>query len=250
MRGNSQSVIPLTYVVKRLIIANVAIWFVLVLIVQNFMLSSPLIFDWFGFIPFKFYTDFWLWQPITYMFLHSPNVFHVLFNMLLLWWLGAELENHWGRKYFLFYYLACGIGASLIYLISVLVYYFVTGDMNPLQAPVVGASGAIFGLILAYGVIFGERTVFFLMVFPMKARHFVMIIAGVELMNLLSQGFSSQVANMAHLGGIIMGFLLLRVGPRIRELFLRRQTHARGRKLKLVVDNDSLKSDKNPKYWN
>lgn len=251
MRGQFQQVVPVTHVVKRLMIINGVIWFALVLILQNFFLSSPLIFEWFGFIPIRFFKDFWVWQPLTYMFIHSENVFHVLFNMLLLWWLGAELEVYWGRRYFLIYYLACGIGAALIYLLCVLVYYFATGQVTPLAAPVVGASGAIFGLILAYGMIFGERIVYFLMVFPMKARHFVMIIGGVELMNLLSQGFSTQVANLAHLGGLVTGWLLLKVGPRIQELRLRRQTRAHGRRLKLVVDNDAEKnSSGGPRYWN
>jgi membrane associated rhomboid family serine protease len=260
MRGSSfQSVVPVTYIVKRLMIINAVLWVGLVLIVQNFFMSQPYFFDWFGFTPIKFFEQFWLWQPLTYMFFHSPNVFHVLFNMLLLWWLGAELEVYWGRRFFLFYYLACGVGAAFVYLSIVLVYFFITGNVNPLMAPVVGASGAIFGLILAYGLIFGERVVYFLMLFPMKAKFFVMIIGGVELMNLLSQGFSSDTANLAHLGGIVTGYILLRVGPKIQEFWLRRQTRAHGRRLKLVVDNDPNKphgggggkpSSGGPKYWN
>lgn len=255
MRGDyQQSVVPLTYIVKRLIIINVAIWVGLILIVQNIFLSSPYFFEWFGFIPLHFFKDFWIWQIFTYMFLHSENVFHVLFNMLLLWWLGAELEMYWGRRYFLVYYLSCGLGAALVYLACVLTYYFFTGNVTPLAAPVVGASGAIFGLIFAYGLIFGERVVYFLMIFPMKARYFVMLIGGVELMNLLSQGFSSQVANLAHLGGIVTGYLMLKIGPKVQELLLRRRTRAYGRKLKLVVDNHDQKSGKNnnngPRYWN
>lgn len=253
MRGDyQQNVVPLTYVVKRLIIINVSLWVGLILILQNF-LDSPYIYDWFGFIPIHFFEKFWVWQIFTYMFLHSENVFHVLFNMLLLWWLGAELEAYWGRRYFLIYYLVCGVGAALVYLAAILTYFFITGNVKPLASPVVGASGAIFGLILAYGLIFGERVVYFLMVFPMKARYFVMLIGAVELMNLLSQGFSSQVANLAHLGGIVTGYLMLKVGPRIREFLLRRQTRAYGRKLKLVVDNDTRGSKDQsggPRYWN
>ena len=152
MRGGGQ-VMPLTFIVKRLIIANVAIWFVFVLVLQNLASNSNFVFEWFGFHPLRFYEDFWVWQPFTYMFLHSANVFHVVFNMLLLWWLGSELEIYWGRRYFLFYYLTCGVGAALIYMLSVFIYYLVTGNAAPLMFPVVGASGAIFGLILAYGLI-------------------------------------------------------------------------------------------------
>ncbi|OFZ12445.1 MAG: hypothetical protein A2Z20_06715, partial [Bdellovibrionales bacterium RBG_16_40_8] len=241
-----QSVMPLTHIVKRLIIINLAVWVGLVLILQNF-LSAPYIFDWFGFVPAHFFKEFWIWQPVTYMFVHSTNVFHVLFNMLLLWWLGSELELYWGRRYFLIYYFLCGTGAAILYLFCVLIYYAFSGNIAPLTTPVVGASGAIFGLIYAYGLIFGERVVYFLMMFPMKARYFVMIIGGIELMNLLSQGLSNQVANLAHLGGLVSGFIILRFWPRIKDLLQRRQTRAHGRKLKLVVDNES--SSKGPRYW-
>ncbi|MEK6553951.1 MAG: rhomboid family intramembrane serine protease, partial [Bdellovibrionota bacterium] len=153
----------------------------------------------------------------------------------------------------------CGIGAAFIYVGSVVVYYLVTGkpmvvpmnvmmnSSNPMWEPVVGASGAVFGLILAYGMLFGERTVLFFMLFPMKARYFVMILAGIEFFSLIGQGFSSQVSNLAHLGGFIVGYLILRVTPRLKEYLVRRQTENRGRRLKLVVDNES---QKNPKYWN
>jgi membrane associated rhomboid family serine protease len=244
-----QGVMPVTPTIKKLIIINVSIWFFLVLIVQNFFLKGGDVFEWFGFVPLRFFHDFWLWQAFTYMFVHSENVFHILFNMLLLWWLGAELEVYWGRRFFLFYYLTCGVGAALVYLACVMGYYFVSGNVAPLAFPVVGASGAIFGLILAYGLLFGERVVYFLMIFPMKAKHFVMIIGGVELMNLLSQGFSSQISNLAHLGGIVTGYIILKMGPRIRDFMVRRQTKAHGRRLKLVVDNQNQKTG-GPKYWN
>lgn len=249
MKPDFQGVMPVTPTIKKLIIANVGIWVVLVLIVQNFFLKGSDIFEWFGFMPIHFFHDFWLWQPFTYMFIHSENVFHILFNMLLLWWLGAELEIYWGRRYFLFYYLTCGVGASIVYLVCVLLYYAATGNIGPMSFPVVGASGAIFGLILAYGMLFGERVVYFLMIFPMKAKHFVMIIGGIELMNLLSQGFASQVSNLAHLGGIVTGYLLIKVGPRLRDIMVRRQTKAHGRRLKLVVDNQDKKTG-GPRYWN
>ncbi len=261
MRGGDfqNGVQPITPTVKKLIIANLAIWFFLVLIVQNFVMKDSSISYWFGLVPGKMLASMWVWQPFTYMFLHSENVFHIVFNMLLLWWLGSELEMLWGKKFFTFYYFACGIGAAFIYVGSVVVYYLVTGkpmvvpmnvmmnSSNPMWEPVVGASGAVFGLILAYGMLFGERTVLFFMLFPMKARYFVMILAGIEFFSLIGQGFSSQVSNLAHLGGFIVGYLILRVTPRLKEYLVRRQTENRGRRLKLVVDNES---QKNPKYWN
>lgn len=253
MRNSFQQGIPFVGIVKKLIIIHVVLWVGLVLILQNLILGNPLIYEWFGYLPGRFFHDFWIWQPFTYMFLHSETVFHVLFNMLLLWWLGAELQVYWGQRYFLFFYLACGIGAALLYGLGVLVYYFVTGNNLPLLQPVVGASGAIFGLMVAYGMIFGERMVYFLMFFPMKAKIFVMIIAGIEILNLLSQGFGSQVSNLCHLGGLATGYILLKVTPKIQEILLRRKTRAHGRRLKLVVDQDDKNgpnSNKGPRYWN
>jgi membrane associated rhomboid family serine protease len=256
--GGPSPVMPITPTAKKIIYINVGIWLFAILAgyVASFMGWTSdsngvmaIMYEWFGFLPRKVIESFWIWQPFTYMFMHSPNFFHLLFNMLLVWWLGAELEVYWGRRYFLFYYIACGVGASIIYLIGVTLYYLVTKNYTVLAMPVVGASGAVFGLILAYGFLFGERVIYFMMLFPMKAKVFVMIIGGVELMNLMSEGMRSQVANLAHLGGLITGFILIKLGPKIRDLLNRRRTKAYGRKLKLVVDNDGNKV-KGPKYWN
>lgn len=247
MKGPSDfqyGVQPITPIVKRLIIANVAIWFLLVMVVQNFFLKNNSIYEWFGLVPYKILSAFWVWQPFSYFFIHSENVFHIVFNMLMLWWLGSELEGYWGKRYFVIYYLACALGAAFIYVGAVVAYYLVTNNSAPLLYPVVGASGAIFGLILAYGMIFGERTVLFFMLFPMKAKYFVMILAGIEFFNLMGQGFSSQVSNLAHLGGFICGYLMLKATPKLKEYLVRRNTENHGRRLKLVVDNDK------PKYWN
>jgi len=238
---------PLTPLVKRLIIINLACWIGLVLILQTWVLKQPLIFDWFGLIPEALILDFWVWQPFTYMFVHSQNIFHVLFNMLVLWWFGSDLEMRWGGRAFLAYYLSCGIGAGLIYVVGLLIYYFGTGNVLPLKAPVVGASGAVFGLMLAYGLLFGERVIYFMMMFPMKAKFFVLIIGGIEVLNLLNSGVSSQTANLAHLGGLAAGFIYLRTWA----WWAARKSpgQRRGRKLKLVVNNEDQDSN-NPRFWN
>jgi len=126
------------------------------------------------------------------------------------------------------------------------IYYFISGNALPLQAPVVGASGAVFGLMLAFGMIFGERTIFFMMIFPMKAKYFVMLLGAIELVSLLSSGFGSNVANLAHLGGIVAGFLFLIFYTKWQGRRVRKRTKRHGRSLKLVVDNER----KNPRYWN
>lgn len=250
MNGYQIGVPYLSPIVKRLVIINLAIWFLGVMLLQKWILHDPVLFRWFGLIPLQAFQSMWIWQFFTYMFLHSDNVFHLVFNMLLLWWLGSELEGYWGRRFFTIYYLGCGIGAAILYTIVIFGYYLASQNYAPLTYPVVGASGSIFGLMLAYGMIYGERIVYFFFVFPMKAKYFVMILAGIEIMNLMSQGFGNEVSNLSHLGGLVSGYLILKLYPRIREWILRRQTSARGRRLKLVVDNDRPGSKKDPKYWN
>lgn len=245
------TVAPFTKTVKALVIANVAIWIVGVLILQGMVLRTHDIFQYFGLVPDRFLFNFWFWQPFTYMFIHSASVFHVLFNMLILWWFGAELELKWGSKFFLAYYLISGVGAALIYLIFVFLYSLATGDPSPLMAPVVGASGAAYGLLLAYAILFGDRVIYFMMMFPMKAKHFVMIIGVVEFVTLLDAGVNSGVANLAHLGGLLAGYLTLKYWTDWR-LKSKGASGAskRGRNLKLVVNNEKEKDRTGPKYWN
>lgn len=246
--SNYQIGVPhLTKAVKRIIIINVAIWLIGVVILQKLVFQSPFLFHWFALTPLSVIQDFFVWQPFTYMFLHSYSAFHVLFNMLFLWFMGSELETLWGSRFFWFYFLTCGFGAGVLYTAVILLYYLATNDFGPLTAPVVGASGAIFGILLAYGILYGSRVVYFFGIFPMQARYFVMILGGFEMMMLISEGLGSGVSNLSHLLGILVGFLILRYFPRIRDYWLRRQTKAHGRRLKLVVDNEGKKP---PKYWN
>ncbi len=253
MRGGQvQFSMPFGPMVKKLVIANVAIWFFLVIILQKFILDEPLVFQWLSLVPSKVINDFWVWQPVTYMFLHSSqSIFHIVFNMLLLWMFGSELEQRWGGQFFLTYYFVCGVGAAVIYLISIFIYYFISGNIAPLFTPVVGASGAVFGLLLAYGMVFGERVIYFMMLFPMKAKYFVMIIGAVEVMTLLSSGVEGDVANLAHLGGLVSGFLFLVLWVRFKTKLVGNFKKKRGRKLKLVVNNKNKEGPgEGPKYWN
>jgi len=244
----------LTPMVKKLIIINVAIWFFLVLVWQKFFMDQPNLFAWFGLTPERMVNVFWIWQPFTYMFLHSYSVFHIVFNMLLLWWIGADLEQRWGSRFFLTYYLVCGVGAGLLYVFGMTFYYLVSGNFMVMTIPVVGASGAIFGLMLAYGILFGERMVYFMMIFPMKAKHFILLLGAIEVVSILSSGSQSGVANLAHLGGIVVGFLFLRFWGKWRNKFIGMKKRKSSSKLKLIVDNENNFKDKddvnNPRYWN
>jgi membrane associated rhomboid family serine protease len=241
---------PFTKMVKILVITNLVSWVGLIMILQGILGGTP-IFDWFGLVPHKLINQFAIWQIFTYMFLHASSVFHVVFNMLILWMFGSELEQRWGSRWFLAYYLSCGVGAAILYTGAVLIYYLITQDVLPLMVPVVGASGAAFGLILAYGILFGERVVYFMMVFPMKAKYFALILGGVEVLTLMNSGLSGQVANLAHLGGLVSGFLFLTIWSRWRASGGGdgRSSQKRGRKLKLVVNNERTNAEE-PKYWN
>jgi membrane associated rhomboid family serine protease len=166
--------------------------------------------------------------------------------MLVLWWFGSELEMHWGRRFFLTYYFVSGIGAAIIYVLGITIYGLITGNVLAMMEPVIGASGAGYGLLLAYGVLFGDRVISFMMIFPMKAKHFVLILGFIEFATLLDSGPNSGVANLAHLGGIAAGYLFLQFWTNWRLRLRNTAPTRRGRKLKLVVNNE-----KNPpKYWN
>lgn len=245
--------VPVTPVVRWLIGICVAIWLILQVIVEGYVFGEPR-FTWaLGLVPQNLISKFFLWEVFTYMFLHSRNVTHIVFNMLLLWWLGSELEQRWGSRFFLIYYLVSGVGAGIIYACVVMLHAVIGGPSAVWTAPVVGASGAIFGLMLAYGIIFGERVVYFMMVFPMRAKYFVMILGAVEAVTLLSNGIGGgDVANLAHLGGIASGFLFLQGYTRFQQRRWRKQSDRRGRGLKLVVNNDKKDGEKGggPRYWN
>lgn len=246
--GQLPMVLPLTKMVKYLIIINVVIWVFFQIILEGYIFPDMNLTLWFGLVPQYIFLKFFVWQFGSYMFLHdTSNIMHLVLNMFTLWWIGSELEQKWGSKNFLSYYLTCGVGAGVIYFIGVLAYYFISGHVTPLQIPVVGASGAIFGLMLAYGILFGERQLLFMFIFPMKAKFFILILGAIELVMLMSQGIGGgKVANLAHLGGIIAGFIYLTV-------WAKREKRKKGgggdgkRKsnLKLVVNNDKPK-----KYWN
>ena len=206
-------------VVKALVIANACAWLFLVLILQRHFLGGPFVFQYLGLSPASL-LELKLWQPFTYMFLHGSGLFHILLNMFVLWMFGSELERLWGARTFLACYLWSGVGAALIYSTACFIYVFGFGGQSVeiLNMPVVGASGAVFGLLTAYGFVFSERTVLFMMVFPMKAKHFAFLVAGIELVTLLERGFGGPVANLAHLGGLVAGFLFLQGRKRLQRL--------------------------------
>lgn len=241
--------VPFTKTMKILIGVNVAIWLFGQVIAEGY-LGIPVTHH-LALYPGKVIYDGAIWQLATYMFLHTMTVSHILLNMLMLWFMGAELETRWGSRFFTFYYLTTGIGAGLLYTLGVWVYFLFKGADVVLKVPVVGASGAIFGLMLAYGILFGERVIHFMMLFPMKAKYFVMILGVVEVMSVLTNGVGSgEVANLAHIGGLASGYLtLLGATSWQRRSWKRKSAKKKGPNLRLVVDNDKT-DEKEPRYWN
>ncbi|HEV8211505.1 MAG TPA: rhomboid family intramembrane serine protease [Vicinamibacterales bacterium] len=152
---------------------------------------------------------FWLWQPATYMFLHG-GVFHILFNMLALWMFGAELERIWGTRYFLKFYFVTGIGAGVVTVILSLLPF--GGQLQYVN--IIGASGAIYGLLLAFAMYFPDRPIL-LVVFPVPAKVAVTILGAIALFSSLSE--SGGVANATHLSGLVVAYFFLK-GARLHPL--------------------------------
>jgi len=180
----------MTPVVTGLLVANVA------LSLLGFQMMQ-FIFKWFALWPAK--TDlFQPWQWITYGFLHG-NFGHLFFNMFALWMFGSAIERVWGSRAFFIYYLVCVIGAAWV---QTLVNWNGT-------VPTVGASGGVFGLLLAFGWMFPRAPIYFIFFpFPIQARYFVLMYGAVELALGFSR-FNTGVAHFAHLGGMLFGYLLI-----------------------------------------
>jgi membrane associated rhomboid family serine protease len=164
-----------------------------------------------GLVPQWVLHDLRVYQVVTYMFIHA-GLFHILFNMLALWMFGTELERIWGTRYFLKFYFLTGIGAgALTVMFSLLPFAFA---QQVQQSVIVGASGAIYGLLLAYALYFPDRPIL-LIVFWVPAKWCVAILGAIALFSSLSD--AGGTANATHVGGILVGYLLLK-GPRMHPM--------------------------------
>ena len=143
------------------------------------------------------------WQLVTYGFMHSTSsLMHIIFNMLMLWMFGRDIEGIMGARRFLIYYMTCVVGAGIIQLL--------VGVLQGGGAPTVGASGGVFGILLAYGMAFPDRRIMLMFPpIPMKAKYFVIMLGLFEL-SLGFSGVNNGVANFAHLGGMLFGFWLIK----------------------------------------
>ena len=185
--------------VKWLLISNVAI-FLLGFFAGLLGLDRP--FAFLALIPSLVVTRFFIWQLATYMFLHG-GFSHIIWNMLALWMFGADLERLWGTRRFLNFYFFCGIGAA----VCVVLLNYLLPNGNP-DSATLGASGAIFGILLANAILFPDRTILWGFLIPIKMKWFVLIIGTVTFIS--SFAVNHGVSEFAHLGGLLFGYIFLK----------------------------------------
>ena len=187
---------PVSPAVKWIIIANV----VMFLISMFVDLTSYL-----GLVPQQVVEHGWLWQLATYMFLHGGAA-HILFNMLGIWMFGTELERLWGTRFFTRFYALTGVGAGLTVLAVGLLPFAATESTY--YAATIGASGALYGLLMAFAIYYPDRPILMFLLFPVPAKYFVVIVGALAFL----AGPGGDISNAAHLGGLIFGYLYLRGG--------------------------------------
>lgn len=207
----------LTPMVRRLMIANVVVFFVTALVSQDFM------FDWFAFQPTRIFVR--PWGPITYMFLHG-DLMHLAVNMLVIFFFGPPLESRWGEKEFLRFYAVCGLGGVA------LSYVF-------LPASVVGASAAGYGIMLAFAMNWPDAPIYVWGIFPVKAKYLVGFLFVLSALSAV-QGSGGGVAHFAHLGGLAAGFIYLKSDWRPGQSLARlKGAAARSRRLAIVPRDEN-----------
>lgn len=220
----------LTPFVKAIMIACGAVWLVHFVVWRADPLTGDAVSRYLG-VSADGVLSGMLWQPLTYMFLHDPQQpFHLVFNMLMLWMFGSELETWWGSREFLRFYLVAGVGGGIA---AVLLGLAAGGT----SVPTIGASGALFGLFVAFGTIFAERTILFMLIFPMKARTMAAIIVGLNFFYLLSRT-ESGISYIAHLGGALVGWLYLKRAWRVGEFYRDLRWRLRRRRFKVMPPRD------------
>lgn len=216
-RTFSLSFPPFTTAVKWLVIANGIVY----LLFTMLKVFAPGVYDTgtlvFSLIPYAVLHG-WIWQLLTYSFLHA-TIWHIVFNMLWLWWFGATLETEWGLKKFVEFYVFCVFGAALL---TVGVSYTGIGGVLPTTATV-GASGGVLGILMAFGMLFGDQEIWlFPIPFSIRAKYFVIGIAFITLLEALNATGShhgENVAYVAHLGGLAFGYVYVKLLPRRGVMF-------------------------------
>ena len=199
--------------VKNLIIANGAVF-----MLQMIGVIST---QFFGLVPALVVQKLYVWQLVTYMFLHG-GMFHIFLNLFVLWMFGSEIERHWGTREFYKYYFITGFGAGIFNVVF----------QHSAQFSIVGASGAIYGLLLAYGLMFPNRPILLYFLFPIPAKYFVLLFGALAFFSAFSAG-NDGIAHFAHLGGMVVGFLYLRFDWRISQALSQLKSTGRSKVMNL-----------------
>ncbi len=169
----------------------------LIFLLQSVSKSEGLFFPLFGLVPKLVWSELMIWQPVTYIFFHG-GIWHVLINMFVLWMFGSELERLWGKSHFLRFYFYTGIGSGLITLLFN--YQSIT--------PIVGASGSVYGVLLAYGLTYPNRKVYLYGLIPIKSLWFVIGIGFIAFISSFNN--VSQVSHITHISGMFIAYMLIK----------------------------------------
>ena len=181
-----------TNAIKLLVSVNFGIF-----LLQSLSKSEMIFFQLFGLVPKLIWSEFMIWQPVTYLFFHG-GIWHVLINMFVLWMFGSELERLWGKLRFLKYYFITGIGSGII-----------TALLNLSSiTPVDGASGAVFGVLMAYGITYPNRTIYLYGIIPIRSMLFVIAVGLIAFVS--SFDGTSRISHITHLSGMVIGYLILK----------------------------------------
>ena len=204
---------------------------------------------WFGLVPYAVVFGFRIWQPFTYLFLHS-GIMHILLNLLYLAMFGKDLEHMWGKRKFYVYYFLCGVGAGIINVIVKLI--LDPHGLGSAWVPTIGASGAIFGVLLAAAVVMPHRQVW---VFPLPVtvsmRVFVIVMGAIEFFSTIGVS-GDNVSHVCHLGGMLVGYIYLRRGSygySVRNYFSDWKRRRLKRKFEVYVRDHQDKPPSNPDSW-
>ena len=190
-----------TNAIKVLVSVNFGIF-----VLQTLSNAEGLFFPLFGLVPRMVWSELMIWQPFTYLFFHG-GIWHVLINMFVLWMFGSELERLWGKIHFLKFYFVTGVGSGLLTMLF------------SLQSitPIVGASGAVYGVLLAYGLTYPNRQIYLYGIIPIKSIWFVIGIGMIAFMSSFNN--ISQVSHITHLSGMLIGYLMLKRPVEWRSLW-------------------------------
>lgn len=219
---------PISPVVRILLFINIAIFACLTLFggQVHAALGVPyeaLFMSMFGLQPQAIIHQKTIWQLVTFLFIHG-HFWHLLFNMLGLWWFGSDLERVWGSRTFFRYFLFTGIGSGVISM--------------AMNLPTIGASGSIYGLLFAFGMLYPNRVIYLYFVLPIKAKYFVLLFGLIELALLVSSK-TSGINHWAHLGGLFFGFIwffLARNQINFTQLLRRYRYYKHRKKFTLIVN--------------